>query len=354
MSSSLVSVIIPAYNAEKYITEALDSVFDQSYKHIEVIVVDDNSQDRTAEVVKEYVKSTTDSRDNLMNNLIEQTGCTHNLEKPQGCCDKTVQKYQLNETRKLIYIHQVNGGPSNARNTGIQSATGKYIAFLDADDLWPEDKLRKQTELLEVYQDVVLIFGDVRRFSKSKGIAESMFKRQKCTKEFFGDFFYVKDAYRKLLIRNFIPTGTVMIRKKYFQQGLFFDESLKHVEDLELWLRVAMNNAIAYSTDIWEFKRDHDKNVSNNSETMIKALIRVINKHDEYFQPFLKENKINLKEYISDSYLVLGFYYLNSGHRQEAKKAFLKSFYNKIRMKSIFYFFMTFFSYQRPKRIDHN
>jgi glycosyltransferase involved in cell wall biosynthesis len=313
----VVSAIIPAYNSEDFIAETLDSVFAQTYRPVEIIIVDDGSTDRTADIVKNY------------------------------------QAREDNET-KLMYIYQQNSGPSNARNTGIQSATGKYIAFLDADDLWPEDKLRKQTELLEVHQDVVLIFGDVRRFSKSKGIAESMFTRQKCTKEFFGDFFYVKDAYRKLLIRNFIPTGTVMIRKKYFQNGLFFDESFRHVEDLDLWLRIAMNNAIAYSTGIWEFKRDHDKNLSNNAETMMTALINVIEKHSGNFQPFLKENKINLKKYISDGYLGLGFYYLNSGHRQKAKKAFLKSFYNKIRMKSIYYFFTAFFNHQNHKKIGHN
>lgn len=317
MNNPAVSVVIPAYNAGDFIAETLESVFAQTYSPLEIIVVDDGSTDRTAEAVKNYIQEND------------------------------------NETN-LRYIYQQNSGPSAARNLGIKSSTGKYVAFLDADDLWPEDKLTKQAGLMELYPEVVLTFGDMRRFSKINGMAESMFMRQKYNREFFGDFFYVKDAYKKLLSRNFIPTGTVMIRRKYFQNGFFFDESLRYVEDLDLWLRIAMNGRIAYSTEVWEYKRDHDMNVSNNAEIMIKALIEVINKHSMHFQSFLKENKINLKEYMSESYIGLGYYYLKYGRHGEAKRAFLKSFYNSRSIKPLFYYFTSFFNKHNSEVTGNN
>lgn len=317
MNTPALSVVIPAYNAGDFIAETLESVFAQTYRPLEIIVVDDGSTDSTAEVVKNYLQR----NDNGTN---------------------------------LRYIYQLNSGPSAARNNGIKSSTGKYVAFLDADDLWPEDKLSKQSGLMELNLDVVLTFGDMRRFSKISGMAESMFVRQKYTREFFGDIFYVKDAYKKLLSQNFIPTGTVMIRREYFQNGLFFDEDLKYVEDLDLWLRIAMNEPIAYSTEVWEYKRDHDMNVSNNAEIMFKSLIEVIDKHSRHFHPFLRKNKISLRKHMSDSYLGLGYYYLKCGRPHEAKKAFLKSFHNGMRIKTLFYYFTSFFYRQNSEVTGNN
>lgn len=307
----VVSAIIPAYNAEDFIAETLDSVFAQTYRPLEIIVVDDGSTDRTAEVVKNYLQRND------------------------------------NETN-LRYIYQQNSGPSGARNSGIKSSTGKYVAFLDADDLWPEDKLSKQAGLMELYPDVVLTFGDMRRFSKSKGIAESMFIRQKCTKEFFGDSFYVKDAYNKLLTRNFIPTGTVIIRKDFFQYSDLFDEYLRCVEDWDLWLRIAMHGTIAYSTDVWELKRDHENNVSNNIEVMKLSMLEVLKKHEKNFHSYIRKNNLNFKSHFCDGYYGLGLHYLEKGQKRNAREAFFKSLHYEINIKSIFYLLITFL-YQNKK-----
>src|SRR3989338_5628145 len=120
MSNPLVSVIIPAYNVEKVIVDALDSVYAQTYRPIEVIVIDDGSTDRTPDIVTNYIASKT--------NLTSETNRTD---------------------IKLIYVYQKNSGPSKARNAGIKTSKGEYIAFLDADDLWMQDKLEKQINLFE-------------------------------------------------------------------------------------------------------------------------------------------------------------------------------------------------------------
>lgn len=105
--TQLVSVIIPLYNAEKYIEETMESILNQTYKNIEIVVVDDGSKDQSASIVK-------------------------NIER----------KYP----EQIKYILQKNQGVSVARNTGIENASGEYISFLDSDDLWHQTKIEKQME----------------------------------------------------------------------------------------------------------------------------------------------------------------------------------------------------------------
>lgn len=103
--TQLVSVIVPLYNAEKYIEETMESILNQTYKNIEIVIVDDGSKDQSSSIVK-------------------------NLKK----------KYP----EQIKYILQENQGVSVARNTGIENASGEYISFLDSDDLWHPTKIEKQ------------------------------------------------------------------------------------------------------------------------------------------------------------------------------------------------------------------
>ena len=110
----LVSVVIPAYNCERYLGRAIRSVLAQTYPRIECIVVDDGSTDGTAEVIDRFGSA-------------------------------------------VRAIRQENGGAAAARNAGIRTATGRYIAFLDADDYWLRNKLELQIHILEKNPDLVLI-----------------------------------------------------------------------------------------------------------------------------------------------------------------------------------------------------
>ncbi|WP_050030458.1 glycosyltransferase family A protein [Verrucomicrobium sp. BvORR034] len=107
-SSPVVSVVIPAYNHAEYILACLDSVFKQSYRDFEILLIDDGSPDQTADMVRPFVS------------------------------DGTIR-----------YFRQENSGQAQARNRGLQEARGKYIAYLDDDDLWPSDKLEWQVAALE-------------------------------------------------------------------------------------------------------------------------------------------------------------------------------------------------------------
>ncbi len=110
-NSPLVSIVIPLFNAKEYISETIESVLNQSYKNLEVIVVDDCSTDGSYLVVEEFSK--------------------------------------LDSRVKLIRMEKNFGGPAKPRNIGVENSKGEYIAFLDADDIWEEDKLEVQIGLME-------------------------------------------------------------------------------------------------------------------------------------------------------------------------------------------------------------
>lgn len=194
----MVSVIIPCYNARDTIIECVQSVLTQSYKDIEVLIVDDGSTDSSIAVLKNYL----------------------------------VENGNIN---RVNIIFQENKGPSAARNKGIEMAKGKYIAFLDADDLWNSNKLEIQLEILEEDKEARLIgciYND-NPINETDKIVEIT----------FNDF----------LKKNFFPTPTVVARAEVFTE-FKFNEQQKYSEDYRLWLQISkkykcllVNRSLTYS-----------------------------------------------------------------------------------------------------------
>lgn len=183
-----VSIIIPAYNSARFLEEAIESVFAQTYKDYETIVIDDGSTDNTQEVLAPYLD-------------------------------------------RIQYIYQHNRGASSARNTGISHSQGEYIAFLDADDIWLPEKLSTQVEYLNNNQDIALVYSLVLWVDVH---GKPLDKRNRLSGRLpAGDVFNI------LYIRNFIITSSVMVRRRLLGTVGLFDESLTHAEDHELWLRIA-------------------------------------------------------------------------------------------------------------------
>lgn len=300
MSNPLVSVIIPAYNAEKFIVEALESVFSQTYRPIEVIVVDDGSTDSTQPVLGNF--------------------------------------------KNRIYYHcQGNNGPSAARNTGIKVAKGKYVAFLDSDDLWTDGKLQQQIEIMENYPDVGLLSGDMQRFSGEQVKVSSMFKKYGFDYNFFGDEFYVVDAYKKIYTQgNYIPTGTVILRRDCLKKVGNFDENFRHSEDLDLWLRISLHYKLAYSREIWLLRRDHEINLTRDTKSMNLSLIKVLEKHEEQYASYLTQNGIDFNKVISEKYRNTGYLLLISYKLSNARECLKKSLLREFQMRALLYWLFTF------------
>ena len=198
-----VSVIIPAFNAANTIIRAIDSVRQQNIGPIEIIVIDDGSADRTFDVV----------RDNIADG----------------------------ENIKILKMQQ-NIGVSAARNTGIRIAQGKYLAFLDADDIWLPAKLQKQIARMEEDPTITLVSCNSRLISESGVLLKEGHRNRPPVEG--------TDAWKTLLIYNFIPTPTVLTRTAVVKALGGFDVSLAVGEDLDLWIRLGIQGRIAVLPDI--------------------------------------------------------------------------------------------------------
>ncbi len=194
----LVSVIIPTYNRMHTLPVSIDSVLNQTYGHLELIIVDDGSKDGT----EEYVRSIEDSR-------VRYEKCG------------------------------VNRGPSAARNLGAQLAAGEYLAFQDSDDEWMPDKLEKQMELLLRDEEFSLVYCEFGLFQEGNLLIRIP-SRQLCYEQKCGDMF----SY--LLLYPLISTQTMVVRRAAFLQEKGFNETLKAYEDFEFTLRFSQKHRIGF------------------------------------------------------------------------------------------------------------
>ncbi len=274
-----VSVIIPAYNAEKYIAETLDSVVNQTYSDFEVIIVDDGSKDGTVSIIKQY----------------------------QG-------KYP----EKIRLIQKENGGPASARNVGIKVATGEYIAFIDADDLWLPRKLEKQISFFESQPTQVgLVYTDGKKFDDDGTWTLPEHLRHN----------YIEGRiYKDLLRSNVIPNQSVVVRNECFDQVGLFSESPKIVssEDYDMWLRIARKFEISFLNEVLSLYREHNLGISKRYEQSINANIAVLENHLKMADGN-KELEYVIKDLISQDLFSLGYYSLKDGNKTLARSEIGKS-----------------------------
>ncbi len=186
-----VSVIMPAYNAGEFIAESIDSVIGQTFTNWELIIVDDGSTDNTASIA---------------------------------------QQYQSSDPR-VRYFHQQNSRQGKARNTGIKNSTGRYIAFLDADDLWTNDKLQLQVDILNARPEIDLVFSQGYFLMTDGSLQNSDVKVKEWNCEHDGDEF---------IDWNQIPILSAIVKKEALEDvGLFSEElSIQNAEDYHLWLKL--------------------------------------------------------------------------------------------------------------------
>ena len=197
-----ISVVIPTYNYGKYISEALRSVLLQTRKPLEVIVVDDGSKDDTATVVSMF----------------------------------------QNGPIPVRYLCQANTGVSSARNNGIRMARGEWIAFLDADDSWHEDKLELQMRCAEEIPGLVLI-GALNASSRFKDARYS------------GGELFTKFSMRDLLGASLISSSAAMARRELLQKCGLFDTKKHFAEDREMWLKLSQLGGVArVNAKLWQYR----------------------------------------------------------------------------------------------------
>lgn len=221
----LISVIIPVYNAERYISQTLDSVIQQDYPDKEVILVDDCSTDRSAEIIKEYMNR-----------------CSY------------IQYYRLDR----------NSGVAMARNTGIKLAKGRFIAFVDSDDVWKEGKLSRQVAMFEnrntpptclTYTAINYIDEQGKEIKGKRDVKE-------------------KVTYSYLLRNTMIATSTVMIDRNVAPVIEMPDR--RSAEDYSLWLTLLRDYGPAYGiNEAYTSYRISPTQVSHNRVGEVKYFYQV-------------------------------------------------------------------------------
>ena len=212
----LVSAIIPVYNGERFLREAVESILQQKYRPLEMIIVDDGSTDGTAELVKNFGRS-------------------------------------------ARYIYQNNKGPAAARNKGIAAAHGQFLAFLDADDLWPPHRLRTQIPHLLDDPNLDVIMGHTKCFG-SRSTDESK----------------LKGSQDSLLS---VQLGSAVFRKSVFEKVGLFDEELSYSEDHDWFLRAREQSmSMLILDDITLYHRRHERNMTTGSGAQGFQLTKVLKK----------------------------------------------------------------------------
>lgn len=228
-NSPLVSVLIPTFNREKFIGEAIESVLEQTFQDFEIIVVDDGSTDRTAEVIKSFPAD------------------------------------------KLIYIHQPNRGRSNARNHALSLAKGRYIAFLDSDDLYLPGKLELQVSYLEDHPEAGMVYTSAYCVDEH-GISMNHYYLANVSGWIYKQIaFYVPVT---------ITLPTVMVRREVIDKVGVFDEKMERFEDTDIWRRISKCFFIGAISEPTCKLRTHAENSlqGQDPQKIIHALLYYVNK----------------------------------------------------------------------------
>ncbi|HIP12698.1 MAG TPA: glycosyltransferase [Arcobacter sp.] len=279
----LVSVIIPSYNHEQYIEKAVLSVVYQTYKHIELIVIDDGSQDASHDI---------------LSNLSQQ----HNFQ----------------------YIHRQNRGLLKTLNEALSLTSGQYFTMLGSDDYFYEDKIEKQISFFKSNPAYALCYGNVTFIDYHNNILKN------------GKTKYFQSGYifNKLLHRNFIPLPTVMLKTEIIKKVNGFDERF-FLEDYPLWLKISKKYQIGYIKDCLTYYRLHDSNVSGNIIKMIKETEKILKDWENEPEYQKSINKLYLRWFAD-----LSKTDALSQTKEYMQKSFTSSFYKPRFIKSAIRYFL--------------
>lgn len=252
-----VSVIIPVYNAEKYIKKTIQSVLDQTYKDYEIIVVDDGSTDSSEKILSQF--------------------------------------------KNIRYFYQENSGVSASRNKAIEESRGRYIALLDQDDIWYPQRLEKQILALEKNSDAGIIYADCNYIDAEDRVILRLFEKQKA---------YSGRIFEQLALDNFIPIPTVLIKKEALNKAGLFCEDYTFAEEYDLFLKIARFYNVVFVNNVLAGYRIHDTNLSKDTENSLKEDIKVTKYVMSKYQEEIKNIKNKLKKKLNGLYYQLAKIYI--------------------------------------------
>lgn len=232
MPRPLVSVILPVYNGERFLREAIDSVLGQSYRAIELVAVDDGSTDGSAAILDSYGD-------------------------------------------RLVVVRQSNGGVARARSAGVNASHGEFVAFLDQDDWWRIDKIAKQVALFQADPELDLVHTDLAHYDERRHAYVGRLNPMATPQVLTGH------CYDLLLMENHIANGTVMVRRSAIDRVGGFDTTIagNTVADYDLWLRLARQSKFAFLPEELTVFRLHVTQGTWKRRDMLTAELQILAKH---------------------------------------------------------------------------
>ena len=276
-NTDLISVIIPTYNRAHLIKRSVDSVLNQTYKNLELIIVDDGSTDNTKEIID-----------------------------------------SINDDR-IVYVKQENQGACAARNKGIDLAKGKYIAFQDSDDVWLLDKLEKQINALkknntDVVCSKMFVYGNLLKRKIPRNIKEGFFK---------------KDT-----LPLGVSNGALLGKKEIFLENKF-DTTIPRLQDFEIALRIKEKHSIYFMDDALINYYIQKDSISSNHEILLKAWKMIISNNKDFITQYSSSS-----EFIASQFLIIAFLIKDEKQYKEAiNLAFMFSKSIKTKIEFLFYKF---------------
>ena len=227
-----VDVIIPSFNAAKYLPAAIESVVSQTFDDWRILIVDDGSTDNTAEVVAPF---------------LDRLG------------------------PKIRYIKQDNRGVSAARNTAFLASTSEFLALLDADDMWLPCRLSESLNVLAERPQAGLSYGLIRTIDPEGRLGSPWVGNLTHAQGRIAPYIYTRTVE--------LPSPTITLRKKCIDEVGVFDESLRVTEDRDLWLRIALRYEVAFVPNILALYRVSPSSLSTDPKRMLQAQLKFIRKH---------------------------------------------------------------------------
>ena len=233
-----VSVVLATYNYAQFLAESVRSVLDQTFEDLELIVVDDGSSDETANVLR-----------------------------------------QFGDERRVMCIRQAHRGPAAAFNRGLAQAHGRYVALQAADDAWLPTKLARQVAMLDRQPHVGIVYTDTLVVDAQGKLLRRHFEKSPCSPA-------VGWVLPQLLLSNFVPASSVLIRADALARVGAHDERLEVCEDWDLWLRIAEHFAFAYVDEPLLRVRRHAWNTHLHRLPMVRDSLRVLERFPSVVVPW--------------------------------------------------------------------
>jgi len=247
----LVSIVIPCYNHEDFVQDSIQSVIEQTYENIELIIIDDGSKDGSVAKIQQMIES----------------------------CEQRFVRFEFRS--------RPNKGLSATLNEAIEWCQGKYFAALASDDVILENKTKIQVKFLEEHKDILAVFGGVKSINENNKELKVSLGEAKLYN------------FKRIIMHKYdLPAPTQMMRLESVIKIGGYDSHII-IEDWYMWLKLSRWGGVFYMNEIFALYRQHDNNISKNLEKMQKGRIDVINcfKSSEYYNKAMTNIKwINARE----------------------------------------------------------